>query len=108
MNIIKASVAALGLSVTALPALAQVNANNLISVNLTNVQVLSDIADLLDVNVSDISAITQVQVPIGVAANVCPELDVAAIAQDFQQGGTTTCTASNASRALAQAVQREM
>lgn len=53
MNKIKMSAAALGVALLAIPASAQVNANNLVNVNLSDI-VIQDIANDLNVNISDI------------------------------------------------------
>ncbi len=44
---------------------------------------------LVNVNISG----NNVQVPIGVAANICPDVDVAVIAQDFTQTDAPVCNA---------------
>lgn len=53
---------------------------------------------LVTVNVSDIEAVNgnTVQIPIGIAAQVCPDLDVNALTSE-QRGGTTAidCTVTN-------------
>lgn len=48
-----------------------------------------------------------VQVPIGIAANVCPNVNAAVLAQQLRQGGDADCTATSGSRALAQQVLRQ-
>jgi hypothetical protein len=77
----------------------------LVNVSLGDV-VLQQIAQDLNVNVADLADITNVQVPVGIAANVC---NVAAnvLAQQKNEG-TATCDAQTSSQALAQAVQRQM
>ena len=106
MNILKASAAALGATtLLATPIAAQnanVNANNLVNVNISNVA--NDLAEDLDVNVSNIPV--TVQAPIGVAANVC---NVAAnvLASD-NRGDGAECDATTMSQALTQTVQRQM
>lgn len=103
MNKIKMSAAALGVALLAIPASAQVNANNLVNVNLSDI-VIQDIANDLNVNVSDIPL--TVQVPIGIAANVC-NVSANVLATENAVTGAP-CKAENSSRALAQAVGRQM
>ena len=77
--------------------------SGLVNVNVSNVAV--DLADLLDVNVSPIPV--NVQVPIGVAANVC---GVAAnvLASNIAQTGDASCDATTTSTALARITQRQL
>lgn len=49
-----------------------------------------------------------VQVPIGIAANVCPTVNAAVLAQQLRQNGTAECTATNATRAFANQVTRQV
>ena len=86
------------------PAMAQ-QQSGLVNVNITDVAV--DIADVLDVNVQDVLNIGSVQVPIGIAANVCPNIGANVLAQAAQRGDAT-CEATNSSTALAKVVQRKM
>ena len=104
MNPMKTTFAALALSVAALPAAAQnVNANNLISVDISNVA--NDIARNLSVDVQDVIDIGAIQVPVGIAANVC-NVSAAVLAQGGDAGGR--CEAGTTSQALNQAVGRMM
>lgn len=105
MNLVKATVTALGLSVMAIPAVAQnVSANNLISVQLSDVA--NNLAQNLSVDVQDVIDIGSVQVPIGIAANVCN------IAANVLATGTNQtpgeCTATSTSDALTRIVKRNM
>lgn len=108
MNILKASAAALGMTTLfAAPLYAQaanptVNANNLVNVNIENVA--NDLAENLSVNVEDIPV--NVQLPIGVAANVC---NVAAnvLASD-NKSDAAECDAKTTSQALNQAVKKNL
>ena len=90
-------------SLSVAPAAAQ--QSGLVNVNLSNIDVRVDLADLLDIDVSQVPV--NVQVPIGVAANVC---GVAAnvLAADVNQDGSADCTAENSSTALARFVQSQM
>lgn len=106
MKYLTGSVAALGLMLaTAAPLHAQsVNANNLVSVSLTNVA--NNLAQNLSVDVSQIPV--TVQVPVGVAANICPNVDVSALAQSNKNDQQATCTADGTSQALNNIVQRNL
>lgn len=93
----------------ATPALAQVNTgsgNGLVAVNVQNVDVLNNF-----LNNDQIAALNQltgpitVQVPIGVAANVC---NISAAVLASQRGtGAAPCDAKNGSNALAKAVAQQ-
>ena len=101
--------AALALGTT--PALAQ-NVNvggGLVDVTIQDVNVLNDSLnenELELLNNNNVAVPVNIQVPIGIAANVC---GVAAnvLAADLKQDGEAECTASNASRALGQQVLRQ-
>jgi hypothetical protein len=101
----KLMIAAAALAATATPALAQVNTgsgNGLVAVNVQDVSILNNF-----LNNDQISALNNlgvpitVQVPIGVAANVC---GVSAAVLGKSGGTNPTCTAKSGSRALAQNV----
>jgi hypothetical protein len=81
-----------------------VNANNLVSVNISNVA--QNIANDLDVNVQDVINIGAVQAPIGVAATVC-NVQANVLASD-NRGDGAACDAQNSSQALNQIVQRSL
>jgi hypothetical protein len=84
-------------------ALAQpVNANNLVSVNLSNIRV--ELTDVLDVEDNQIPV--TVQAPIGVAATVC-NLQANVLASQNKADGAK-CTAESTSQALNQIVQRQI
>lgn len=102
---LKATLAAALACVIAGPAFAQnVNANNLVNVNVSNVA--NNLAQNLSVNVQDVIDLGSVQVPIGIAANVC---GVAAnVLASQNQGGTAECTATTSSEALTQIVGRQL
>lgn len=103
MNWMKTTVVALSLSLTGATAMAQnVSANNLISVQLSNVA--NNLAQNLSVDVSNIPV--TVQVPIGIAATICNiEANVLATGGNDTPG---SCTASSTSDALTKIVQRSM
>jgi hypothetical protein len=90
----------LGLSLTGGAALAQ-RQEGLVNVNLSDIQL--DIARDLDVNVSQIPI--TVQVPVGVAANVC---NVSAAVLARQDAAAAPCDAESTSTALNSAVQRQL
>ena len=102
MRKLMALAATAALSLTAAPAIAQ-NAG-LVVVDLTLNNVANNIARDLDVNVSQIPV--TVQVPIGIAANVC-NVSAAALAKQMNDG-TAECDAENTSTALNQIVQRQL
>lgn len=90
-------------SLSAGAALAQ-QQGGLVNVNLETGDVLSNIANDLSVNVSQIPV--NVQVPVGVAANVC-NVDANVLARQAKNGDAT-CNAQSTSTALNQAIQRQM
>lgn len=79
---------------------ASADQNGLVNVDLSNVR--TDIAKNIDVDVSQVPV--SVQVPVGVAANVCG-VDANVLAQQ-KKGGTAECQAQNTSTALNQIVQK--
>lgn len=100
-----AAIAAAALAVSATPAIAADN-NGLVVVDLTNADVLNNLAQNLKVNVSDISALNNVSIPIGLAAVVC---DVNAnVLAGQKKTGSPTCTAKNSTAALQKAVQTKL
>lgn len=70
--------------------------------NFLNEAQIAALNDLVDAG-----AVT-VQVPIGIAANVCPTVNAAALAQDLAQDGEASCTAENATQAFANQVVRQV
>ena len=84
------------------PALAQ--QSGLVNVNLGNVNVLNNLAKNLSVDVKNIPV--TVQVPIGVAANIC-NINANVLAKQLKNG-TTNCDAKSSSKALTQVVQKAM
>ena len=76
--------------------------SGLVTVNLSDI-VIQDIANNLHVNVSQIPV--TVQVPIGVAANVC---DVSANVLAKQADDAAPCDANNNSTALTRFVQGQL
>jgi hypothetical protein len=96
--------ASAALALSAAPALAQ--NSGLVVVDLTNADVLNNLAQNLKLNVSDIAALNNVSVPIGLAAAIC---DVNAnVLAGQKKSGTPTCTAKNSTSALQTAVQKKL
>lgn len=95
---------AIAMAGAAAPALAQNNdQEGLVNVNIANVA--NNLAQNLSVDVSQIPV--TVQVPVGIAANVCG-VEANVLAQDKQGSGVAECTASSTSNALEQVVQKQM
>ena len=97
---------AAAVAAVATPALAQVNTgsgNGLVAVNVQDVSVLNNFLNKDQIAaLNNLSVPVQVQVPIGVAANVC---NVSAAVLAHQRGtGAAPCDAKSGSRALANAV----
>ena len=76
--------------------------SGLVNVDISNLR--ADIAKDINVNASQIPV--NVQVPVGVAANVCG-VDANVLAQQ-KQGSAPNCQAKNKSEALNQQVQRQL
>ena len=93
------------LALSAAPAFAG-NNNGLVVVDLTNADVLNNLAQNLKVNVSDISALNNVSVPIGLAAVICG-VNANVLAAQKKTGGPN-CTATNNTTALQSAVQKKL
>ena len=98
---------------TAAPANAQVGQAGLVNVGVAtgdiDVTVLNDLIDIGVLNVSDLVDVENVmvvaQVPIGIAANVCPGVNAAVLGQ-ANQGGGIACVADAESAADSRAFQR--
>jgi len=94
-------------AVAATPALAQVNTgsgNGLVAVNVQNVDILKNFLNDSQVSaLNNLSVPVTVNVPIGVAANVCG-VNANVLASQRKAGDPVTCTARNGSKALANAV----
>ena len=95
---------AAALSLSAVPAIAQ--NSGLVVVDLGNADVLNNLAQNLKVNVSNISALNNVSIPIGLAAAVC-DVNANVLAQQ-KKTGTPTCEAKNSTAALQKAVQTKL
>ena len=95
--------AAAALAAAATPALAQVNTGSgLVAVNVQDVSILNNFLNNDQIAaLNGISAPITVQVPIGVAANVC-NISAAVLAK--QAAGAAPCDAKSGSKALAQNV----
>ena len=81
---------------------AQAQQSGLVNVDLSNLK--ADIAKDINVDVSQIPV--NVQVPVGVAANVCG-VDANVLARQ-DKGSSPACQAKNKSEALNQQVQRQL
>lgn len=108
-KLIVAAVAAAGLAATAIPASAQ-NQSGLITVNITDIDILRNSLNNNNVEVlnnllnnNQIALPISVQVPVGIAANVCNT--TVAVLSAAGSGGA--CTATQASGALGQAVAKQ-
>jgi hypothetical protein len=95
--------AAAALSLGATPALAQVNTGSgLVAVNVQDVSILNNFLNNDQIAaLNNLSVPVTVQVPIGVAANVC-NISAAVLAK--QAAGAAPCDAKSGSKALAQNV----
>lgn len=98
--------AALGLGTS--PAIAQ-NVDlsgGLVDVTIQDVTILNDFLNAAQIQaLNNVAVPVTVQVPVGVAANVCG-VDANVLAQQ-KKSGDATCTAENGSRALAQTVVKQ-
>ena len=99
---------AAAIGAAAAPAAAQLNTSQgLVTVNVQDVSVLNDflnddqIAALNELNVP-----ISVQVPVGVAANVC-DVDANVLASQ-KNDGPATCDAKSGSKALAQSISKQL
>lgn len=99
-----AILASAALSLTAAPALAQ--NSGLVVVDLSNADVLKNLAQNLKVSVNNISVLKTVSIPIGLAAAVC-DVNANVLAAQKKTGGST-CTAKNSTSALQSAVQEKL
>ena len=101
----KLMIAAAALAATATPALAQVNTgsgNGLVAVNIQDVSILNNFLNKDQIAaLNSLSVPVTVQVPVGIAANVC---GVSAAVLGKSGSTNPTCTAKSGSKALAQNV----
>ena len=108
-TIMMAAALALGTATAAGPASSQIQVPvGLVNVTVGNV-ILEDILTDVEINaLNDLDVLNnnqiQVQVPIGIAANVC-NISAAVLAQQRTTGAE--CTATSGSRALAQAIRKQ-
>jgi hypothetical protein len=95
--------AAAALSLGATPALAQINTGSgLVAVTIQDVSILNNFLNNDQISaLNNVSAPITVNVPVGIAANVC---GVSAAVLGKSGGGNPTCTAKSGSKALAQNV----
>src|SRR6476469_9330082 len=87
----------------ATPALAQINTGSgLVAVTIQDVSILNNFLNNDQISaLNNVSAPITVNVPVGIAANVC---GVSAAVLGKSGGGSPTCTAKSGSKALAQNV----
>lgn len=102
MNMMRTSILALALATMALPA-AAAQQEGLVNVNVSNVA--NDLAKNLSVDVNQIPV--TVQVPVGVAANVC-NIDANVLAAAKKGSNDANCDATSTSTALSQVVQKQL
>ena len=109
-KVMMAAAAALGASSMAVPALAQQTGGGLITVQIDDIDILRNSLNSNDVDVlnrllnnNQIAVPVNVQVPIGIAANVCNT--TVAVLSAAASGGR--CTAEQASGALGQAISKQ-
>lgn len=99
----KILIAAALAAATTSPALAQINTGSgLVAVTIQDVSILNNFLNNDQISaLNNVSAPITVNVPVGVAANVC---GVSAAVLGKSGGGSPTCTAKSGSKALAQNV----
>jgi hypothetical protein len=99
----KILIAAAALATVATPAISQVNTGSgLVAVNVQDVSILNNFLNNDQIAaLNNLSVPVTVQVPIGVAANVC-NISAAVLAK--QAAGAAPCDAKSGSKALAQNV----
>lgn len=100
--------AALGAAAVTAPAAAQTNSSGgLVTVNVQDVAILNDFLNNDQIAaLNNLTLPISVQVPIGVAANVC-DVSANVLAQQ-KKAGTATCDAKSGSKALAQSVSKQL
>lgn len=80
--------------------------SGLVNVNISNLDVLENVG----VDVSNLSVPVTVQVPVGVAANVCPDVDANVLAQQYAGTSDIACevgSVDQTTQAFNQAIQRD-
>jgi hypothetical protein len=97
------------LATAATPALAQIDVSQgLVDVTIQDVSILNNfLNDAQIAALNGVSVPVTVQVPVGVAANVCPDLNANVLAAQKKTGGGASCTATSGSKALAQQVVKQ-
>ena len=100
--------AALGTAAIAAPAAAQLNTSQgLVTVTVQDVAILNNFLNNDQIAaLNNLNAPVTVQVPVGVAANVCG-VDANVLASQ-KKGGTAACDAKSGSKALAQSVSKQL
>jgi hypothetical protein len=107
MRIYIPAFAAAALMATAAPA--QDNAQGgLVNVNIQDVTILENFLNETQIAaLNNLNVPITVQVPVGIAANVC-NVNANVLAQQTRRGGDATCDAESGSQALAQSVSRQL
>ena len=103
---------AAALAAAGAPAVAQTVdvSGGLVDVTIQDVSVLNNSLNQNEIELlsrNNVAVPITVQVPIGIAANVCPNVNAAVLAQQLRQTGDANCTATSGSRALGQQVLRQ-
>lgn len=90
------------------PAMAQINTSQgLVNVTIGDVSILNDfLNDTQVAALNNLSVPITVQVPVGIAANVCGVS--ANVLASQKKAGDATCAATSGSQALAQSVNRQL
>jgi hypothetical protein len=99
---------AAAVAAAATPAVAQVDVGGgLVDVTVQNVDILKNfLNDTQIAALNNVSVPITVQVPVGVAANVCG-VNANVLASQKKAGDPVTCTARNGSKALSNAVAKQ-
>jgi len=100
--------AAIGAAAAAAPASAQLNTSQgLVTVNVQDVSILNDFLNHDQIAALDgLNVPVSVQVPVGIAANVCG-VD-ANVLSSQKRDGPVSCDAKSGSKALAQSISKQM
>src|SRR5690348_9866298 len=94
-------------SATAVPAIAQTTGAGLVNVQLGDVTLLNNfLNDTQLAALNNLNVPVTVQVPVGIAANIC-DVNANVLAQQ-KKTGAPTCTAKSGSAALARAVNDQL
>jgi hypothetical protein len=107
MRIYIPAFAAAALMATAAPA-QNAAQGGLVNVNIQDVTILENfLNDTQIAALNNLNVPITVQVPVGIAANVC-NVNANVLAQQARRGGNAQCDAESGSQALAQSVNRQL